>query len=116
MARKQIPVKYFSHRTFKDFFKRVRGLGYRVYIYYEVNNSIGLPQYLLKRRLKLRTLEHELWENNATHHYIINQFIDIEIPADAELMHVEDCFGYVWRDGPTNFFIISLKKIKMTIE
>ena len=101
-------LEYFNHKKFKSFFKRVRHMGIKVYIYYEINNSINLPAYIISKKEKLESLIYELWENNAIHHYIINGHIDIEIPADAEKINSNDMYGFMWKNGgPTNIFIIS---------
>lgn len=107
---------YFNHRSFKDFFKRVRGLGFIVYIYYEVGNSLNLPEYIIDKKIILKSLKHEFWETNGIHHYIINDFFSFDIPVHAERISGEDMFGYIWREGPTNYFVISRKHIVGTME
>lgn len=98
-------MEYFDHKKFKRFFKRVRSLGWTVNLYFEENNSIELPAYIIDVNIKLESLKMDLWDCNATYHYTINDKYSFDVPADAEYIPRKDVFGYIWRDGPTHYLI-----------
>ncbi len=110
-TRVKIP-EYFTHKSFKSFFKRIRHLGWTVKFIYVEDNSLNLPPFEYREEIKFKTLKYEFWENNAMHHYCINGKYSIDIPSDAERIYTgcvsgftfpKDCYGYYWRNGPTNY-------------
>lgn len=103
-------VEYFKHKKLKNFLKRCRALNIKLRMCYLEDNSIGLPQYELIEDFYFKSLKMELWDMNATYHYIINESFSFEIPADAEFFTNDGVFGYEWRNGPTNH--ITFKEIE----
>lgn len=107
---KFISPTYFNHKRFKRFLKRLRHLGLKVNMFYLEDNSMGFPPFTIDVNIKIKTIEHELWENNSMHHYVINGKYSFEIPADAVNMKDPSVFKYQWYyGGPANF--IQFKKL-----
>lgn len=107
-------MKYFSHKEFKHFLKKIKHMNVSVHMFFMEDNSVGFAPFIIDERIKIETIKHELWENQAMHHYEINDKYSFEIPADAIADHTNLRFSYYWTCGPTNR--IRFSRIKKTRE
>ena len=97
-------TEYFNWKQFRTFLKKLKSSKEKVIFCSTYGNSMGGWGTKSIRRFIVKSIFMELWDNYAIYHIILNKGlkneIDLEIPADSELIKGNNIYGYWWYDGP----------------